>query len=73
VSAIDLFFLSSHLASDRRVEFSEGLVLTATTNTIGQYILIPVDWSGPGDYGGLRSYLARELSSPIGSAASDAP
>jgi LCP family protein required for cell wall assembly len=73
LSALDLFFLSSHLASERRVEFSEGPVLTATTNTIGQFILIPVDWSGPGDYGGLQSYLARELSSPIGSTASDAP
>jgi LCP family protein required for cell wall assembly len=73
LSAIDLFLLSSHLDSDRRVELSEEVVLTATTNTIGQYILIPVDWSGPGDYGGLRSYLARELSSSIGSAATDAP
>lgn len=73
MSAIDLFLLSSHLASDRRIELSEGPVLIATTNTIGQYILIPADWSGPGDYAGLRSYLARELSNPIGSTATDAP
>ena len=73
LSAIDLFLLSSHLASDRRVELSEGAVLTATTNTLGQYILIPAGWSGPGDYDGLRSYLARELASPIGSAVTDAP
>lgn len=73
LSAVDLFLLSSHLSSDRRIELAEGPVLKATTNTIGQYILIPTDWSGPGDYGGLRSYLARELSSPIESAASDAP
>lgn len=73
LSAIDLFLLSSHLASDRRVELSEGPVLSATTNTIGQYILIPVDWSGPGDYGGLRAYLERELANPIGSSATDAP
>jgi LCP family protein required for cell wall assembly len=73
MSAIDLFLLSSHLASDRRIEMNEGPVLIATTNTIGQYILIPADWSGPGDYAGLRSYLARELSNPIGSTDTDGP
>jgi LCP family protein required for cell wall assembly len=73
LSAIDLFLLSSHLDSDRRVELSEEVVLIATTNTIGQYILIPVDWSGAGDYGGLRAYLERELANPIGSTATDAP
>ena len=41
MSVIDLFLLSSHLTSDRRVELSEGPVLTATTNTDGQYILMP--------------------------------
>ena len=41
MSVIDLFLLSSHLTSDRRVELSEGPVLTATTNTDGQYILVP--------------------------------
>ena len=73
LSAIDLYLLSGHLASDRRVELTEGPVLTATTNTDGQYILIPSDWSGPGDYDGLRSYLATELAAPIGSTATDAP
>jgi polyisoprenyl-teichoic acid--peptidoglycan teichoic acid transferase len=73
LSAIDLFLLSSHLSSDRRIELSEGPVLTATTNTLGQYILIPADWSGPGDYDGLRSYLSRELSAPISSIETDAP
>jgi LCP family protein required for cell wall assembly len=74
LSAIDLFMLSSHLASDRRIELSEGPVLTATTNTIGQYILVPTGWTGPGDYGGLRSYLSEELDRPIElPAATDAP
>ncbi len=73
VSAIDLFLLSSHLSSDRRVEMVEGPVLTATTNTNGQYILIPTGWTGPGDYGGLQAYLASELSQPIGSSETDAP
>jgi len=65
LSAIDLFLLSSHLSSDRRIELSEDVVLTATTNTIGQYILLPVGWTGPGDYGRLQSYLATELARPI--------
>ena len=74
LSALDLFLMSSHLSSDRRVELTEDVALTATTNTIGQYILVPSGWSGPGDYGGLQRYLASELDRPAeaGSAA-DAP
>jgi len=68
LSVIDLALLSSHLSSDRRIELSEGPVLTATTNTIGQYILIPTSWTGPGDYGGLRAYIADQLAQPIPSA-----
>jgi polyisoprenyl-teichoic acid--peptidoglycan teichoic acid transferase len=73
LSVIDLFLLSSHLSSDRRVELSEGPVLTATTNTDGQYILIPTGWTGPGDYRGLQAFIAGELSQPVGASASDAP
>ncbi len=62
LSAIDLALLSSHLASDRRVELTEGSVLTATSNTNGAYILVPIGWSGPGDYGGLQAYLSNQLS-----------
>jgi polyisoprenyl-teichoic acid--peptidoglycan teichoic acid transferase len=63
LSVIDLYLLSAHLSSDRRVELSEGQVLTATTNTDGQYILIPTGWTGPGDYAGLQAYLSTELAS----------
>ena len=73
LSVIDLFLLSSHLSSDRRVELTEDVVLTATTNTIGQYILIPVGWTGPGDYGTIRTYLETELAQPVTPQASDAP
>lgn len=62
LSAIDLFLLSSHLSSDRRIEMTEGPVLTATSNTNGAYILVPTGWNGPGDYGGLQAYLAGEIS-----------
>ena len=73
LSAIDLFLLSSHLSSDRRLELTEGPVLTATRNTIGQYILIPTGWAGPGDYDGLRAYLDTGLAEPIETQGSDAP
>jgi len=62
LSAIDLFLLSSHLSSDRRIELTEGLVLTATSNSNGAYILIPAGWTGPGSYGGLQAYLSAALS-----------
>ncbi|HEX5040167.1 MAG TPA: LCP family protein [Candidatus Limnocylindria bacterium] len=68
LSVIDLALVSSHLSSDRRIELSEGPVLTATTNTIGQYILVPTGWTGPGDYGGLHAYIADQLAQPIPSA-----
>ena len=61
VSVIDLYLLSSHLASDRRVELTEGPVLTATRNTVGQYILVPTGWIGPGSYSTVREHLDREL------------
>jgi LCP family protein required for cell wall assembly len=73
LSAIDLALLAGHLTSDRRIELSEDVVLTATTNSIGQYILIPIDWRGPGDYDGLRVHLASELGRPVAAPATDAP
>jgi len=76
LSVIDLFLLSGHLSADRRLELTEGPVLTATSNTIGQYILIPTGWTGPGDYGGLRAYLEAGLAEPVepgSSSSADAP
>lgn len=64
LSAIDLFLVSSHLSSDRRIELAEDEALMATTNTDGQYILIPVGWTGPGDYASLHDYLDRRLAEP---------
>lgn len=65
VSAFDLFLLSSHLSPDRRIELKEGRILEATTNTIGQYILVVIGRDGPTDYGPLQEYLAEELAKPI--------
>ena len=57
----------------QRLPLEEGPVLTATTNTIGQYILIPTGWLGPGSYGTIRSYLEAGLAEPIESPMPDAP
>ena len=73
LSAIDLFLLSGHVNGDRRLELSEGPVLTATRNTIGQYILIPTGWSGPGSYGSIHAYLEAGLADPVGGEVPDAP
>lgn len=66
LSAIDLFLLSSHLDPDRRIRLGEGEILEATTNTIGQYILVVMGRDDPTDYRPLHRFLARELAKPIG-------
>jgi LCP family protein required for cell wall assembly len=73
LSVIDLFLLSGHMNSDRRLELTEGPVLTATRNTIGQYILIPTGWTGPGSYGRIHAYLEAGLAEPLESPMPDAP
>lgn len=65
LSAIDLFLLSSHISSDRRIELSEGVILQATTNTIGQYVLVVLGQSSSTDYAPLHQYIADELARPI--------
>jgi len=65
LSAIDLFLLSGFLNPDDRIELEEGEMLEATTNTIGQYILVVIGREGPTDYGPLHAFLAEELAKPI--------
>lgn len=65
LSAIDLILLSSHLHIDRRVELKEGIVLEATTNTDGQYILIPKGQVSSTDYRPVKSWIRRQLARPI--------
>lgn len=65
LSALDLFLLSGHLNPDRRIELAEGVVLEATTNTIGQYILVVIGRTSSTDYSPLQAHLAAELAKPI--------
>jgi LCP family protein required for cell wall assembly len=65
LSAIDLFLLSGHLHTDRRLELKEGVVLQAGRNNAGQYILFPVGAKKLGDYAPLKRFLATEMAKPI--------
>jgi LCP family protein required for cell wall assembly len=65
LSAFDLFLLSSHIDPDRRIRLGEGQILEATTNTIGQYILVVIGRDDPTDYRPLHRYIADELAKPF--------
>jgi LCP family protein required for cell wall assembly len=73
LSAVDLFLLSGHLGSDRRIELSEDQILQATTNTIGQYVLAVIGRATPSDYGPLKTYIHERLDEPIQKGSSPAP
>jgi len=65
LSAIDLYLLSSHLAADRRIELTEGVVIKAAFNSAGQYVLLVIGRSSPTDYAPLQAYLQTKLAQPI--------
>jgi LCP family protein required for cell wall assembly len=65
LSAIDLYLLSGHLGADRRIELTEGVILEATSNSIGQYILVVIGRSSGSDYAPLKAYLQAELTRPL--------
>jgi hypothetical protein len=73
LSAVDLFLLSGHLASDRRIELSEGRILEATTNTLGQYVLAVIGRSTASDYEPLKAYIKERLDAPLEKSASPSP
>jgi LCP family protein required for cell wall assembly len=65
LSAIDLFLLSGHLNPDRRLELAEGVILEATSNTIGQYILVVIGRAHSADYAPLQEFIRSELAKPV--------
>jgi len=65
LSAIDLYLLSGHLAADRRIELTEGVILEATSNSIGQYILVVIGRASGSDYAPLQAYIEAELARPL--------
>ncbi len=65
LSAIDLYLLSGHLRADRHIQLREGVILEATSNTIGQYILVVIGRQNGNDYAPLQAYIRAELAQPI--------
>ena len=65
LSAIDLYLLSGHLGADRHIELSEGVILEATSNSIGEYILVVKGRTSGSDYAPLKAYLQAELARPL--------
>lgn len=61
LSVLDLGALIGELTPDRRLELAEGQVLEATTNSIGQYVLVVIGRDDPTDYGPLHVWLVEEL------------
>lgn len=65
LSVRDLYALSSRLSPDRRLELAEGVILEATRNSVGQYILVVIGRTGPSDYQPLKDFIATELAKQI--------
>ncbi|TFG92815.1 MAG: hypothetical protein E4H11_08975, partial [Myxococcales bacterium] len=65
LSAIDLFLLSGHLGVDRRIALREDVILEATINEIGQYVLVVIGRTSASDYAPLHAFLAEGLAVPI--------
>lgn len=64
LSVLDLGALAGDLTPDRRLELAEGEILEATTNSIGQYVLVVIGRDDPTDYEPLHVWLADQLARP---------
>jgi len=62
---VDLAMLAGRLTPDRRIELHEDEILQATTNTIGQYVLIPIGQRASDDYLPLHEFVAAQLAEPV--------
>jgi LCP family protein required for cell wall assembly len=65
LSVRDLYALSSHISPNRRVELAEGVILEATRNSAGQYILVVIGRTAATDYGPLHAFIAAQLAAPF--------
>jgi LCP family protein required for cell wall assembly len=65
LSVRDLYALSSRLSPDRRLELAEDVILEATRNSVGQYILVVIGRTSPADYAPLHAFIAAELAKPV--------
>ena len=60
----DLGMLAGKLDVDQRIELTEDVILRASTNSIGQYILVVIGQANSADYGPLHAYIDEELRNP---------
>lgn len=58
---VDLGLLMGKLEVDHRLELTEDIILRASTNTIGQYILVVIGQASATDYQPLHEYIRAEL------------
>ena len=65
LSVFDLAMLAGRLTPDRRVELRENEILEATTNTIGQYVLVVIGRTSPTDYRPLHEFITQQLALPM--------
>lgn len=61
MSVIDLFLLSKHLSPDHQIELTDATILSATRNSVGQYVLVVTGAQSPSDYDPLKAYIATNL------------
>jgi hypothetical protein len=57
--------LAGKLDVDRRIELTEDVILQASVNSIGQYVLVVIGRSTPSDYTPLHEYIEEQLSTPL--------
>jgi len=64
LSVWDLAMLAGKFDVDQRVELPEDVIIRATTNSIGQYVLVVIGQATSTDYSPLHAYISEELSNP---------
>jgi polyisoprenyl-teichoic acid--peptidoglycan teichoic acid transferase len=65
MSVADLAMLAGKLDPDRRIDLPEDVILRASTNSIGQYVLVVIGQVSPTDYRPLHAYVRSELAARL--------
>ena len=73
ITDFDLFLLSGHLQIAHRLELPEDVILEATRNRAGQYILAVIGRASADDYAPLRDFIAAGLAATVASGSSPSP
>jgi LCP family protein required for cell wall assembly len=68
LAVTDLAMLAGKLDVDHRLELAEGVILDATMNTIGQYVLVVRGQSSATDYTPLHKFISDGVADPVAAA-----